>query len=179
MKMLVELCILAIFFIAYHFWGIYPAIGVALVFYTLQLAVQFLRKKPISRLEWITYISVMVLGGLSLLFRNELFFKWKPSVIYFLCAVGIMGTRVWTEAPALEKLLGHALSLPARIWTRLDYAWAIFLVGLAVLNLFIAYEFSTDLWVYFKMFGTIGLFVLFMALQAWWLFPYLKDTGAK
>lgn len=179
MKMILELCILVIFFIAYHFLGIYPAISVALALYTLQMAVQLIRRKPVSRLELLTYISVISLGSLSLFFQNELFFKWKPSVIYFLAAGGIIVTRLWTQTPALQKVLGHTLELPAAVWGRLDYAWCIFLVALSVLNLVIAYHFSTDLWVYFKMFGTMGLLIVFMGAQAWWLAPFLKDRGPK
>lgn len=179
MKLIIELCILLVFFLAYHFLGIYPAIGVALALYTLQIAVQYLCRKPVTRLELMTYISVMLLGGLSLFFQNELFFKWKPSVIYFLCAGGIAITRLWTQTPALQKVIGHTIELPTRIWTQLDYAWGGFFMALAGLNLVIAYQFSTDLWVYFKMFGTMGLLVVFMGAQAWWLSPYLKERGSK
>lgn len=177
--MISELCILLIFFAAYHFLGIYPAIGVALALYTVQIGLQWLRRKPISRLELLTYTSVILLGTLSLIFRNELFFKWKPSVIYFLCASGIIVARVWTQTPTLQKILGHTMSLPTKIWAQLDYIWCAFLISLAVLNLFIAYQFSTDLWVYFKLFGTMGLLVIFMGLQAYWLLPYLKEGNAK
>lgn len=179
MKMLVELCILSIFFIAYKFQGMYFAIGTAIALYTLQLGTLYFLRKPITRLEILTYLSVVLLGGMSLFFHNEFFFKWKPSVIYVIFASAIFITRVWTKTPAMQKLLGTTLELPTRIWSQIDYVWSGFLITLASLNILIAYQFSTDTWVYFKLFGTLTLLVLFMVGQAFWLSPYLKEGNSK
>ncbi|MFI4956347.1 MAG: inner membrane-spanning protein YciB [Gammaproteobacteria bacterium] len=179
MKMIAELCILLIFFIAYKFQGMYVAIGTAIALYTVQLAVQYIRHKPITRLEIITYASVILLGGSSIFFQNELFFKWKPSVIYVLFAAAILLTRFWTKAPAMQKVLGHTLELPLKIWSQLDFAWCGFLMTLSILNIIIAYQLSTDMWVYFKIFGTMTLLILFMVIQALWLSPHLKEGSPK
>ena len=179
MKMIAELCILLIFFIVYRFEGIYAAIGTAIALYTVQLAVQYFRGKTITRLEILTYASVVVLGGSSIFFHNELFFKWKPSVIYVLFAGAIFVTRLWTKAPAMQKVLGATLELPEKIWSQLDYVWAGFLLTLAVLNIIIAYHLSTDMWVNFKIFGTTALLIVFMVIQALWLSPHVKEGSSK
>ncbi len=179
MKLVAELCILVIFFLAYYFEGMYVAIGVAMVLYTAQLLVMFYLRKPITKLELLTYFSVVVLGGMSLVFQNELFFKWKPSVIYVLFAAAIVITRTWTKSSAMQKLLGHAVQLPARIWSQLDYLWCGFFLSVAGLNLLVAYTFSTDTWVYFKLFGMMSLLLLFLVLQGLWLASHLKSGGTK
>ncbi len=179
MKLITELLLLAVFFVAYYFQGMYVAIGTVMALYTLQMGIRLIRRQPISRLEMLSYASIVLLGGMSLVFHNELFFKWKPSVIYSLFAIAIIGTRLWTKSSAMQKLLNSTLHLPNKTWNQLDYIWCSFLIALAVLNLMIAYTFSTDIWVYFKLFGTLCLLLIFLLLQAWWLAPHLKSEVSK
>jgi intracellular septation protein len=94
MKLISELCILVIFFLVYFFTDMYMAIAVAMGLYTVQLGVMLYLRKPITNMDRFSYFTVVVLGGLSLLFQNELFFKWKPSIVYLLMAAGIVITRI-------------------------------------------------------------------------------------
>lgn len=175
MKLIFELSLLLAFFIVFKWFGIYPAIATAMVLYSGQILYQLGTHQKVDKLQWVTLGSVLILGGASLLFRNELFFKWKPSIVYFLFACAILITPLFTRAPTLQKILGHQLKLPLAVWRKLDYAWAGFFTLVSGLNLVIAYRFGTETWVYFKLFGTLALMLLFMVGQALWLAPYLKN----
>lgn len=179
MKLIFELSLIVIFFIAFKLFGIYPAIGTAMALYSGQILYQILARKPIENLQWVTLGMVLILGGASLFFHNDLFFKWKPSVIYLIFASAILMVPLFTKAPALQKIMGQQLDLPPAIWRKLDYSWALFFILCAILNLIIAYQFETETWVYFKLFGSLAMIMVFIIGQAIWLSPYLKKEELK
>lgn len=174
-KLVCEFLFLAIFFAVFKVYGIYPAIASAIALYGAQLGFMYFKNKRVEKMQLVTFLSVLILGGASLLFQNELFFKWKPSVVYWALAVAIIVAQFIRHKPSIEALLAQSLQLPARIWYRLDYVWASFFVILGFMNLFVAYQYSTDIWVYFKLFGTIGAFVVFIVFQMVWLSRYAKS----
>lgn len=174
MKLIFEISILVIFFVVFKVLGIYAAIGTAMAMYAGQILYQVLTRKPVETLQWVTLGMVLVLGGASLFFHNDVFFKWKPSVVYMLFSAAILIAPRFTKMPTLQKLMGHQLVLPLTIWRQLDKAWALFFALTAILNLVIAYSFTTDTWVYFKLFGSLILIFVFILAQALWLAPHLK-----
>lgn len=174
MKLIFELSILVIFFAVFKLFGIYAAIGTAMALYAGQLLLQVLRGKRVETLQWVTLGMVLVLGGASLFFHNDLFFKWKPSIVYVLFSIAILVAPRFTLMPTMQKLMGHQLALTTALWQKLDIAWALFFMITAVLNLVIAYSFPTETWVYFKLFGSLTLITLFILGQALWLAPHLK-----
>lgn len=141
-----------------------------------QVAVLKLRGRKIDTMLWVSLVLVVGLGGLTIWFHNENFIKWKPSVLYW-----TMGTALWL-APLvagknlLKLLLGEQLQLPAKIWHRLNFAWVAFFAGMGLLNLWVAYSFSTDAWVNFKLFGGLGLMLVFTVAQGLYLSRYIEDT---
>lgn len=174
MKLLFECFILIAFFVAYRLLGIYPAISLAIALYSLHFLWAWIRKRSIDRLQWLTFGSVLILGGASLFFHNELFFKWKPSILYLAFLVAILVTQRFTRKPALLQVLPDQLTLPNAIVYRLDYAWCCFFAINAALNLWVAYTFDTEIWVYFKLFGTLLMFVLFSIGQAIYIMPHMN-----
>lgn len=174
MKLIFEIFILVIFFVVFKLVGIYPAIGCVMALYAGQLLYQLLTGKRVETLQWVTLGMVLLLGGASLFFHNELFFKWKPSVVYILFSCAILMAPRFTGTPTLQKLMGQQLALPLPVWRQLDKAWALFFGLTAALNLVVAYSFPTETWVYFKLFGSIILITLFILAQALWLAPHLK-----
>lgn len=176
MKLLCEMAFLAIFFAVFKVYGIYPAIASAIVLYGAQLVFLYIKDKRLEKLQIFTFLSVLVLGGSSLLFQNELIFKWKPSVIYWALSLGILGAQLLRRKPSLEALLSKQLSLPQALWYRLDYCWAAFFTLLGAANIIVAYQFPTETWVYFKLFGTLGALLVFIILQLVWLSPYAKSS---
>jgi intracellular septation protein len=175
MKLLCEFLFLAIFFAVFKVYGIYPAIASAIVLYGAQLVFMYCKNKRVEKIQLVTCAIVFILGGASLLFQNELVFKWKPSVIYWVLALAIIGAQVIRRQASLRSLLAQSLELPEHIWYQVDYVWAGFFTLLGALNIIIAYHFSTDVWVYFKLFGTLGFFALFILFQMLWLSRYAKS----
>lgn len=174
MKLLCEFLFLAIFFAVFKVYGIYPAIASAIGLYGAQLLFMWIKNKRVEKIQLISFSAILVLGGASLFFQNELFFKWKPSVIYWLMALAIVLTQFFRNKPSIQSLAKDGIELPTKIWYRVDYIWASFFTVLGCLNLIIAYRFPTDIWVNFKLFGTLIAFAVFIMLQMLWLSRYAK-----
>jgi intracellular septation protein len=121
--------------------------------------------RKVDVMLWISLVLVMVLGGLTFWFHNPTFIKWKPSVLYW-----AMGTVLWLSPLAfgknlLRSLLGEQFTLPPKVWHRLNFAWVAFFAGMGLLNLWVAHAYSTETWVSFKLFGSLGLMLAFTAAQ--------------
>jgi intracellular septation protein len=133
--------------------------------------------RKVDTMLWVSLILVVVFGGLTIWFHSETFIKWKPSVLYW-----AMGTALWL-APLvsgknlLKVLLGEQMQLPAKVWHRLNFAWVAFFAGMGLLNLWVAYSFSTDAWVNFKLFGGLGLMLLFTLAQGVYLSRHIQEPA--
>ncbi len=141
-----------------------------------QVAVLKLRGRKVDTMLWVSLVLVAGLGGLTIWFHNETFIKWKPSVLYW-----TMGTALWlspllTGKNLLKSLLGAQMQLPDRIWHRLNFAWVAFFAGMGLLNLWVAYSFSTATWVNFKLFGGLGLMLAFTVAQGLYLSRHVEET---
>ncbi|ODV13077.1 MAG: septation protein A [Rubrivivax sp. SCN 70-15] len=141
-----------------------------------QVAWLKLRGRKVDTMLWVSLVLVVVLGGLTIWFHNETFIKWKPSVLYW-----AMGTALWLSPllagkNLLKVMLGEQLQLPAKVWHRLNFAWVAFFAGMGLLNLWVAYSFSTDAWVNFKLFGGIGLMLVFTIAQGLYLSRHIDET---
>lgn len=178
MKLLFDLFPIILFFAAYKLSGIYLATAAAIVATVLQIAWLRLRSRPIEPMQWTSLAIIVVFGGMTLFFQDETFIKWKPTVLYGAFAVGLVGYRMFTGRSAIRLVMGKQLNLPEAVWGRLNTVWALFFVVMAALNLAVAYGFSTDVWVNFKLFGTLGLTVAFVILQALWLGRHMQDEQA-
>ena len=142
----------------------------------LQVAWLKLRGRRVDMMLWVTLSVVVVLGAATVYFHNETFIKWKPSVLYWL-----MGTTLWlspllTGSNLIRALMSQHVQLPERIWHRLNFAWVAFFALMGLLNLWVAYSFSTDTWVNFKLFGGVGLMLLFTLAQGLVLNRYAEDA---
>jgi len=172
MKLLLDFVIIALFFISYKLYGMYVAVAVAMVGYALQVIIHWLRHRSWDKVQLATLALILLLGGATLLFHNETFFKWKPTVVYWLFAAIFIGNQLLGKEPLIKRLLGKNIQLPENIWLHLSYSWIIFFIGLGILNLIVAYYYSTDAWVNFKLFGCLGITVVFIVLQALYMGKY-------
>lgn len=137
------------------------------------------RGKKVDTMLWVSLALVTVLGGATVWFHNETFIKWKPSVLYW-----VMGTAFWISQAVfgknlLKSLMGQQLQLPASVWRTLNFMWIAFFAFMGLANLYVAYSFSTDTWVNFKLFGGIGLMLLFTLAQGLYLSRHLKTGDEK
>lgn len=132
------------------------------------------RGRKVDTMLWVSLGLVTVLGGATVWFHNETFIKWKPSVLYW-----VMGTAFWLSQAIfrrnlLQLMLGEQLQLPPAVWRNLNFMWISFFAFMGLLNLYVAYNYSTDAWVNFKLFGGVGLMLLFTLLQGLYLSRHLK-----
>mgnify|MGYP003577302108 CR=1 FL=1 len=141
----------------------------------LQIVWLLVRRQKIDTMLWVSLALVTVLGGATIWFHSETFIKWKPSVLYW-----VMGASFWISHTIFKKnllqaLMGGQVELPAAIWQRLNFAWIAFFGLMGLLNIYVAYSFSTSTWVNFKLFGSLGLMLVFMVAQGIYLSRHLKS----
>jgi intracellular septation protein len=175
MKLLFDLFPILLFFAAYKLADIYVATGVAIVASIAQILWLKLRARPVEGMQWAGLAIIVVFGGMTLLFQDETFIKWKPTVLYGLFAAVLLGGRLFFGRDLIKAVMGKQLTLPEPVWLRLGLAWVSFFVAMAVLNLLVAYRFSTDIWVNFKLFGTMGLTIAFVIAQALYLGRHVQE----
>jgi len=136
------------------------------------------RGRKVDTMLWVSLVLVVVLGGLTIYFHSDTFIKWKPSVLYW-----AMGLAFWLGPLVFGKnllrvLLGEQLDLPPKVWRRLNFAWVAFFGIMGFLNIWVAYTFSTGTWVNFKLFGSLGLMLVFTVAQGLYLQRFIKDDPA-
>jgi len=163
MQLLADYFPLLLFFIAFKWQGIYVATGVAIAASVAQIAWFHWRGKT-SAVHWVSFVIIVIFGGATLLLQDETFIKWKPTVLYGLFGATLAGGKVFFQRDLMALLLKN-LTLPAAVWTRLTWSWVAFFAFMGVANWYVAFHFPTDTWVNFKVWGGIGLFLLFALVQ--------------
>jgi intracellular septation protein len=136
------------------------------------------RGRKVDAMLWVSLALVVVLGGATIYFQSETFIKWKPSALYWAMGLALWLAPLLTGKNLLKVLLGEQLQLPPKVWHRLNFAWIAFFGLMGILNLWVAYTFSTDTWVNFKLFGGIGLMLLFTLAQGLVLARFLEEPAA-
>ncbi len=178
MKLLFDFLPVLLFFVAYKAYDIYVATAVLIVASLAQVGGLWLRHRQVERMPLITALLVLVLGGATLLFHDETFVKWKPTVVNWLFGAAFLGSQFIGGKTIVERLLGGSIELPAEIWSRLNTLWVTFFAALGAANLYVAFNFDTDTWVDFKLFGMLGLTLAFVVVQSFYLARYIKKTEA-
>ncbi len=153
------------------------ATAVVIVATMVQVALLKLRGRKVDVMLWVSLVLVVVLGGLTIYFRSETFIKWKPSGLYWAMGLAFWLGPLLFGKNLLRVLMGEQLQLPAPVWQRLNFAWIAFFALMGLLNLWVAYSFSTATWVNFKLFGGIGLMLLFTLAQGLYLSKYLEPQA--
>lgn len=164
-KLLADWLPIILFFVAYKLADLYVATAVAIVASALLIGWMRIRGLPIDKMQWLSLGLIVVFGGATLLLQDERFIKLKPSLLYGLFGLGLLIPQLFMGTRLIEKLLADKVQLPEAAWARLNAAWGLFFLFMAGLNLYVAAAFSTDTWVDFKLFGTIGLMLLFVLAQ--------------
>lgn len=175
MKLLFDLFPIILFFIAYKVVDIYVATAVAIAASILQIGWLLLRGRRVESMQWVSLAIIVLFGGLTLLLQDETFIKWKPTVLYGLFAAVLAGARLAFGKNLIRSAMQAQIALPDLVWTRLTWLWSGFFAVLAVLNLYVAYQFSTDTWVNFKLFGTTGLTLAFVLGQAFYIGRHAQE----
>jgi len=175
MKFLFDLFPVILFFVAFKLADIYVATGVAIGASVLQVAWLKLRGKRVDPMLWASLAIIGVFGGATLLLQNETFIKWKPTVLYWLFGAVLATSALLFRRNLLRSMLSEQMQLPDAVWSRLNLSWAGFFAFMGAANLYVAYNYSTDLWVNFKLFGGVGLMLLFVVAQSLFLAKYVAE----
>lgn len=175
MKFLFDLFPVALFFAAFKLFDIYVATAVAIATTVLQVAWLKLRGKPVHVMLWASLAIIVVFGGATLFLQDETYIKWKPTVLYWLFGAVLAGAMLLFDRNLIRALLAEQMQLPERVWNRLTWSWVGFFAFMGAANLYVAYNYSTDLWVNFKLFGGMGLMFLFVIGQSLLLSRYVEE----
>ncbi len=175
MKILFDLFPVLLFFVAFKLSDIYVATAVAIAATFAQVGWLKLRGRKVEPMLWASLAIIAVFGGATLALQDETFIKWKPTVLYWLFAAVLAGGELLAGHNLLRALLGAQLELPDPAWRRLNLSWIGFFAFMGAANLAVAYNFSTDAWVNFKLFGGIGLMLLFVLAQGLFLARYVQE----
>ena len=142
-----------------------------------QIGWVWFRHGRVDRMLWISLVLVVVFGGLTLIFQDETFIKWKPTLLYWIFAGSMAFAAAVLKKNAIRAMLGEQIQLPEPVWMRLNLSWMAFFVLMGALNLFVAFNFSTDTGVNFKLFGGMGLMLVFVLAQGVFLSRYMEDKS--
>jgi intracellular septation protein len=132
--------------------------------------------RKIDTMLWVSLVVITVFGGMTLLLQDETFIKWKPTVLYWAFAAALLGGTLFFRKNLMRTLLAEQMDLPEAAWTKLNWSWIGFFVFMGIANLFVAFNFSTDDWVNFKLFGATGLMLVFVLAQGLLLSKYIEET---
>jgi intracellular septation protein len=141
-----------------------------------QAAILKIRGRKIDLMLWISLALVVVLGGATVWFHNETFIKWKPTGLYWAMALVLWIAQAAFGKNLIQTMLSAELQLPEAVWLKLNRAWVLFFAAMGVVNLYVAYHFSTSAWANFKVFGVTGLIVLFTLAQGLYLSKHLPPA---
>jgi intracellular septation protein len=178
MKLLFDFFPILAFFIAYKAYDIYAATVVAIAAVVLQVGYTIFQGKKPEVMHIVTLVLITTLGGATLLLHDEMFIKWKPTAVYWALALILIISNFVGKKPAVQRLLEANITLPQKAWKNLNLAWFGFFGSMGFLNLYVVYNFDTDTWVNFKLFGTLALTIIFVIAQGFYLAPYMQDTNS-
>jgi intracellular septation protein len=156
------------------------AIAVIMVAVALQVLATWILKRKLSRMLIASAVLVLVLGGISLILDDPLFFKWKPTGLYWLFALLFLGSQFIGAQPMVKRMMlsvaENEFELTDTVWKQLNLAWVIFFIIAGCANIYVAYNYSEATWVNFKLFGLFGMTFVFLVLQTLWLSRHITDT---
>ncbi len=178
--MLYDFLPVVFFFIAFKIYGIYVATVVGIVATALQVLISLVWKKKLDKQQLVTLIVFVIFGSMTLYFHNPIFVKWKPTIIFWVFAVSFLMSQLFMKKTLIQRMLEHLLDgqsdpIPRYVWARLNLAWTGFFFFLGSINLYVAYSYSTEAWVNFKLFGVLGMLILFSFFQAACLARYMSS----
>jgi intracellular septation protein len=169
MQFLFDLLPVIAFFVAYKMAGIYVATGVLIVGVLLQTLVSWVRHRRVSGMLLTSAVLVLVFGGLTLLIHDPVFIKWKPTIVNWLFAAAFLASQFLSGPTIVQRMLGENVKLDDASWIRLNLMWVGFFLFAGTVNLFVAFNYDEATWVNFKLFGLMGLTLVFAMAQGVWI----------
>jgi intracellular septation protein len=175
MKFLFDMFPVILFFVVFKTFGIYEATAVAIVATFGQIGWVYFRHRKVEPMLWVSLAVITVFGGATIFLQNETFIKWKPTVLYWLFAAALGIAALAFKKNLIRVMMEKQMTLPEHLWGHVLLSWIAFFAIMGVLNLYVAYNYSTDTWVSFKLFGGIGLMLVFVFGQALMLGRHIQE----
>ena len=179
MQLIYEIFPVFLFFLAFKFYGIYVATVVGIVATFLQSIIQRIWFGRWDKKQLITLAVFLLFGGLTLYFHDPIFVKWKPTIIFWIFSIMLLGSQFFTRKPLMQRLMEGMLEgkgqVPAQVWVRINLIWALFFMIMGAVNLHVAYHYSNDAWVNFKFYGVTSALFILSIVQAVYLTRYLSE----
>jgi intracellular septation protein len=178
MKFLVDILPVVAFFVAYYQSDMYGATAAVMLACALQTIGYRVAAGAFDRNHVLALVLVLPFGALTLILRDPTFIKWNGTVELWLLALALIVSRFVGEKPLIEHMMG-AIDLPRERWRQLNTAWVLFFLFSGGCNLFVAYGFDEETWVNFRMFGMIGMSVVFVGLQMIWILKWVREMDEE
>lgn len=179
MQLFYEIFPVFLFFLAFKLYGIYVATIVGMVTTAFQVVFGRLWFGKWDRKQLITLAVFFLFGSMTLYFHDPIFVKWKPTIVFWIFALLILGSQFMTPKPVTQRLMENMLqqkkSVPVQVWKRLNLVWALFFLVLGGANLYVAYSLSNNAWVNFKFYGITGAFFVLAFFQACYLMRFMSE----
>ena len=179
MKQFLDFLPLIVFFAFYKLYDIYVASGAPIVATALALVFTWFKYRKIEKMTLITFLMVLVFGTLTLVFHNDLFIKWKVTIIYTLFALALLISQLVLKKPLVQRMLGKELTLPDKVWNNLNLAWAVFFLVCGLANIYVAFWLPQSVWVNFKVFGLTALTLVFTLLSGIYIYRHMPEEQKK
>ena len=179
MKQFLDFLPLIVFFAFYKLYDIYVASGALIVATALALVFTWFKYRKIEKMTLITFLMVLVFGTLTLVFHNDLFIKWKVTIIYTLFALALLIRQLVLKKPLVQRMLGKELTLPDKVWNNLNLAWAVFFLVCGLANIYVAFWLPQSVWVNFKVFGLTALTLVFTLLSGIYIYRHMPEEQKK
>ncbi len=145
----------------------------------LALVFTWFKYRKIEKMTLITFLMVLVFGTLTLVFHNDLFIKWKVTIIYTLFALALLISQLVLKKPLVQRMLGKELTLPDKVWNNLNLAWAVFFLVCGLANIYVAFWLPQSVWVNFKVFGLTALTLVFTLLSGIYIYRHMPEEQKK
>ena len=183
MQVLFEFLPLILFLGAYLYKGIYFAIAVLMIAMPIGFVIKYVRTRRVDKMYMWSTLFLLVFGGAALYFRNADFIYWKPTAFYWAVSVAFLFSLWVGEKPLVRRFLEMTGELPtekiqANEWRLLNVIWVVFFGAMGAANIYVAYNFSEQFWVNFKVFGLLAVTFVFMLAQGYWLMSKLGDEDS-
>ena len=190
MKFLFDIFPVLLFFLAFKIWGIYTATAVAIAATFVQVGWSWARHRKVDNMLWTSLAIIVVFGGATLWLHDDTFIKWKPTVLYWLFGSILLGSHLFFRKNLIRTMMDKQITLPDPVWQKLNLSWIAFFLLMGAANLYVAFPFAesfcanevsakpaceNDVWVNFKVFGGIGLLLVFIVAQGLMLSRHIKS----
>ncbi len=177
MKFLFDFFPILLFFIAYKMYDIYMATAVIIVASIVQVSWFWFKNRRVEKMHLVTLVLVIILGGATILLHNATFIYWKPTVVNWAFAIAFLGSQFIGKKNLLQRMLEKQITVTSKhVWVNLNIAWVLFFILMGVVNLYVAFNFEENTWVNFKLFGMMGLTIIFVLGQGFYLAKYITET---